>query len=196
MRTRAASQRVTNLNVPPPPTPPFAGGQNNLAVSIAYARLEESWVLTRMDPDSEDPETTAKEVIRYFESFWYQVGNYQLLNTFARDDRCVIMPQYAIRRFVYNDAQGMDFLVARVPDFCVAKLHLRKSEVRQRVTIMSSRIILLMEMKRSARSQAQFKVLAQDAWVQALEQAQFVFATDGSQDAVGAMISVGRAWGF
>lgn len=104
------------------------------------------------------------------------------------------MPQHAIRRLVYDDRDDQDIFVARVPDFCVARFEIERSHTG--VTVKSSCIILLLEMKRSSSDGNEFDSLVQEAWDQVIEQAQFLFARYPRQTAMGAMISVGCAWGF
>lgn len=198
-------------NVPPPAVPlapppavslppslinfrTLQGRQLTLFIAISHAFSDDSEIRLRIDPNSDD--RAIQEFISRYECIWYQVGNHQLVNTLssARDYRCTVMPQHAIRRLVYDDRDDQDIFVARVPDFCVARFEIERSHTG--VTVKSSCIILLLEMKRSSSDGNEFDSLVQEAWDQVIEQAQFLFARYPRQTAVGAMISMSCAWGF
>lgn len=194
----------TGNNTPRPavPLPPslinsrtLKGRQLTLFIAILHAFSDDNEIRLRIDSNSDD-RAIWQEVISRYESIWYQVGNHQLVNTLtsAQDYRCTVLPQHAIRRLVHDDRDDQDIFEARVPDFCVARFEIERS--RTGITVKSSCIILLLEMKRSSLDGSEFDSLAREAWAQVTEQAQFLFARYPRQTAVGAMISVGCSWGF
>lgn len=194
----------TGNNAPRPavPLPPslinsrtLKGRQLTLLIAILHAFSDENEIRLRIDPNFDD-RAILQEVISRYESIWYEVGNHQLVNTLSsvRDYRCTVLPQHAIRRLVHDDRDDQDIFEARVPDFCVARFEIERSSAG--ITVKSSCIVLLLEMKRSPLDETEFGSLAREAWAQVIEQAQFLFARYPRQTAVGTMISVGCVWGF